>query len=289
MRRWGVMAGCGAALLAFAGCALVRPHRDRPPNSPAQSARCQELSEVAETAIDQQDYVRAQGAIEQLVTEAPHLAEAHERLGRVFQLQGRLAEAEAAYRQALALDPEYVSALIGLGEIEATLGRHEAALQRFDTAIEIDPRQARAHVAQGHVLEALGRTDQALAAYFRTLELDPSAAPVILRIATIQLARSQPDQALARLDQALELAPDDPEAHYQRGRTHLTLNHLPEAITDLQFAAGRLSQRPDVFYYLALALSADHKIGDARLAADRALRLAPNDDATRDLTQRLRR
>jgi tetratricopeptide (TPR) repeat protein len=289
MRRWAVIAGCAAALLASAGCAFVRSARDQGPTSAAQSARCQELSTLAQTAIDAQDYARAQGALEQLAVEAPQLAEAHQRLGLVLQIQGRLPEAEAAYRKALGLDPEYMAALIGLGEIEAQFGRPDSALQRFGAAIEIDPHQAKAHLAEGRVLEAMGRTDEALAAYFRTLELDPGAEPVILRIATIQLARSQADQALARLDQALELVPDDPEAHYQRGRAHLALNHLPPAIEDLRFAADRYPQRADVFFYLALACSADHKTADALQAAERALKLAPNDAATRDLSRRLRR
>ena len=112
--------------------------------------------------------------LEQLAAEAPQLAEAHQRLGLVLQIEGRLAEAEAAYRKALGLDPEYVAALIGLGEIEAQFGRPDSALQRFDAAIEIDPHQAKAHLAEGRVLEAIGRTDEALAAYFRTLELDPA-------------------------------------------------------------------------------------------------------------------
>jgi tetratricopeptide (TPR) repeat protein len=268
---------------------MIRTHGDGRISSPAQTARCQELSGLAQAAIDRQDYARAEGALEQLVAEAPQQAEAQQRLGMVLAVEGRLAEAEAAYRRALALDPEYVAALIGLGEIEAQLGRPEAALLRFETAIEIDPRQAKAHLAQGRVREAMGRTDEALAAYFRSLELDPTATPVILRIASIQLARQQPDQALARLDQALELTPNDPEAHYQRGLAYLTLNHLPEAITDLRFAAGHLPQRSDVFYHLAVALNADHKPGDALRAADQALKLAPNDAAARDLSRRLRR
>src|SRR5262245_22975634 len=122
---------------------------------------------MAQTAIDQHDYPRAEVTLLQLVAEVPQLAEAHQRLGLVLQIQGRLAEAENAYRKALTLDPEYVAALIGLGEIEAQLGRPEPALERLDTAIEIDPRQGGAHLARGRVLEALGRTDEALAAYFR--------------------------------------------------------------------------------------------------------------------------
>jgi len=49
MRRRAVIAGCGAALLAAAGCAFVRPGgRDCAAPSPAQSARHQELSELAQ-------------------------------------------------------------------------------------------------------------------------------------------------------------------------------------------------------------------------------------------------
>ena len=74
-------------------------------------------------------------------------AEAHYRLGRVLQLQGFRAEAEAAYRHALKLDPEYIGALIGQGEIEADAGRPLEALRRFEAAIEINPHQAEAHFA----------------------------------------------------------------------------------------------------------------------------------------------
>ena len=122
MRRWAVIAGCGAALLAIAGCAFVHPARDRGPGSAAQSARSQELGAVAQTALDQQDYARAQGALEQLAAEAPHLAEAHQRLGQVLQAEGRPAEAEAAYRKALGLDPEYLPAKIELCQTLLRLG-----------------------------------------------------------------------------------------------------------------------------------------------------------------------
>src|SRR5260370_32584677 len=128
MRRWAVIAGCGASLLAFAGCAVFRNAGEGGLPSPAQSARCQELSGLAQAAIDQQDYARARVALEQLVAEAPQLAEAQQRLGLVLSVEGRLGEAETAYRRALALDPEYVAALIGLGEIELQLGHFEPAL-----------------------------------------------------------------------------------------------------------------------------------------------------------------
>jgi tetratricopeptide (TPR) repeat protein len=289
MRRRAVIAGCAATLLAIAGCASVRTPCDPAAVPAAQASQCLQLSQGAQEAIDHRDYPRARAMLEALAAQAPFSAEAHYRLGRVLQLQGFRAEAEAAYRHALKLDPEYIGALIGQGEIEADAGRPLEALRRFEAAIEINPHQAEAHFARGRVLEALGRTDEALAADFRSLEIDPTAAPVILRIAAIQLARRQPDQALARLDQVLELTPDDPEGHHQRGLAYLALNHPAHAIPDLQFTARRLPNRPDVFYHLALALSADHNTKAALEAAERALKLAPEYADARTLSQKLRR
>lgn len=289
MRRWGLIAGCGFVLLAFAGCATVRSRGDRQAPSAEQSALVQQLSQTAQAAIDRRDYPQARADLERLVAESPRSAEAHHRLGRVLQLQGQLDLAKRAYRKALELDPEYVGALIGLGEIEDQLGQAEPALKRLEAAIELDPQKAEAHFARGRILEASGRADEALAAYFRTLELDPSMAPVILRIATLQLGRHEPEQALTRLDQVLELTPDDPEARFRRGQAHLVLNHPTLAVADLQIASQSLPNRPDVFYNLALALNADHKASDALDAAQHALTLAPNYADARTLTERLRR
>lgn len=291
MRRRSLIAGVVAALLlpALSGCALLRFHGERHEPAPEHSAHCQQLSQSAQAAIDRRDYATAQGELQALVLQTPRSAEAHQRLGRVLQLEGRLSEAEVAYRRALVLDPDYVAALTGLGEIEAETGRAVSALERFDAAIEIDPRDAEAHYAQGKVLESLGRTDEALAAYFRALAVDPNAAAVLLRVAMIQLAHRQPEQALVRLDHVLELVPDDPEAHHQRGRAHLALKHTALALADLQIAGQRLPGRADVLYHLALAYQADHKPKPALEAAERALRIAPDYADARTLSQQLRR
>jgi tetratricopeptide (TPR) repeat protein len=295
MRHRAIIAGWrGVLWLSLAtqvGCCGLglRGREDRPPPTPQQVERIQQISERAQAAIDRGDYEQARIDLVQLVHEEPDSAEALQRLGMVLQAQGRCSEAEACYRAALARDRDYVEALIGLGEVEARRGDAASALKRFESAIATDPHRPRAHFAMGRVLEAVGQTDEALAAYFRALEFDSNHAGVSIRIAAIQLARNQPDQALSRLDQVVELSPDDGEARELRGLAHLKLRHLPEAIADFRAAATRLPNRADIYYHLAVALEANHKREEARLAADQALRLAPNDAAARGLSQRLRR
>lgn len=289
MRRRAVSAGClAASLVLLTGCApgLLRS-ADR--TSPADLALRRQLSQDAQVAIDRGDWERARIALERLVIETPRSAEVHQRLGRVHQELGQPARAEICYQHALALDPEYADALVGLGQTESTLGRPVPALKHIDAAIELIPGRAESHLARGRVLETLNRPDEALASYFRALSVDPNSSPSLLRIAEIQLNRKQYDQALARLTHVLELSPDNPAARHRRGRAHLALGHVPEAVDDLRFASTRLPQLPEVFYDLALALERAQQRDAALLAAEKALKLAPGYANARDLSQRLRR
>ena len=296
MRRGALSAGSGFALLALGlsgGAGFGTAWRDRAEQRGAalasQSAQSQGLSREAQAAIDRRDDATALALLQRLVAVSPKSAEAHHRLGRVLQGQGRLAEAEASYRRALDLDHEYGAAMIGIGSIDAARGRADEALKRFEASIELDPHNAEAHLARARALESLTRPDDALAAYFRVLEFDPNSRDARLRVATLQIDRSQTDQALSRLDRLVEQVPDDAEARHQRGRAHLALNHPALATSDLKFAASKLSNRPDVLYQLALALEAGHDTPAALEAAERALKLAPGFADARALTEKLRR
>jgi len=278
-------------LAASAGCGWTGARRGHPQNPPTaeQAARTQQISERAQAAIDRGDLEQARMELLQLVAQTPGSAEAHQRLGKVLQLQGRLNEAETCFRRALELDPDYVGALIGLGTIEAAKGDSQSAFKRFDMAVEIEPHDAEAHFACARQLETMGRADEALAAYFRTLEFNPLHPEVSQRIGAIQLARNQPDLALARLEQAVDLAPENGEVRLLHGRAHLMIGHTPQAIADFRAAARNLPNRADVYYFLALALDAAHQPADALKAAEQALRLAPDYADARGLSQRLRR
>jgi len=130
-----------------------------------QATQAQQISERAQEAFDHGELEQARMELLQLVALSPRAAEAHQRLGKVLEFEGRLSEADACFRRALELDADYTDALIGLGNIEAARGDLRSALKRYETAIEIEPHDAEAHFARGQTLEAMGKTDDALAAY----------------------------------------------------------------------------------------------------------------------------
>ena len=286
-RPWG--AAATALLLGLAGCQAWHD-REAALKDPAHEAQVQQVSRQAQDAIDRGDPATALALLQQMVALAPRSAEAHHRIGRVLQEQGRLAEARESQARALKIDDGYVNALIAIGEVELKMGRPDEALARLDSAIEINPSPPEAHMARGRALQALGRPDDALAAYFRALNGDPNLTAAMLQVAAIQLARKQPEQALARLTHALDLTPDDPEALHGRGMALLMLDRPALAAADLRKAADRMPDRPEVFYHLALALEANHQApADALKAAEHALSLAPGYSDARLLSERLRR
>ena len=294
MRRGALIAllsGLLGLLPASSGCngpGMRRPSwKDAP--SPEQAAEAQAINERAQAALDRGDLEQAKAELTRLTTLTPRSPEALQRLGRVFEQQNLIVDAENCYGRALALDPDYVAALIGMGRVEALRGNPQGALDRLETAIEIEPHEASAHLALGGVLESLGKVEEAQAAYFRSLSADPLLAEASRRIASLQLGRNEADQALARLDQTLESTPGDGEALLLRGRAHLALGHVAPAVADLHAAAARLPDRPDVHFNLALALEAARKPADALKSAEQALKLAPDYADARDLSQRLRR
>jgi tetratricopeptide (TPR) repeat protein len=290
MRRRPSIVWCGLVLWllsAQAGCGWLSLRTGRGPASAEQASRARQVTERALAAVDRGDYASARVDLLQLAAETPDSSEVQQRLGTVFQLEGRLVEAETSFRAALKRDPDYVEALIGLGQVEAQNGDLASALKRFETAIEIDPHRSKAHACLGQLLESTNKPDLALAEYFRALEFDPNNPALGLRIAAIHLTQNEPDQALSRLDQVIELASENAEARALRGRAHLALQHFPLAIDDFRAAISRLAARADNYYYLALALEADHKPAAALRAAEEALRLAPNFVDARGLSQRL--
>jgi cytochrome c-type biogenesis protein CcmH len=128
-----------------------------------------------------------------------------------------------------------------------------------------------------------------MSSYYESLQRDPDESLALLRVAQLQLDRNRPEAALARLERLMELRPTDPEVRLRRGRAFLALHQIPEAVADLEFAATRLPDRPDVMYQLALAREQSRDIQSAVIAANRAAELAPDSAAARNLAERLRR
>jgi predicted O-linked N-acetylglucosamine transferase (SPINDLY family) len=160
-------------------------------------------------------------------------------LGLAFEIQGKLADAVAAYRSACDLEPQNSDAHLELGNVLQAAGCHAEALAELRAVIDIRPGLAGAHNSLGNVLFGLGRQEEAQAAYGVAIDLDPDLAQAHLGLARVLHQRRRLDDALAAYSAGLELQPDVPSALAELGGLLQELGRPSEARAAFRKAYAR--------------------------------------------------
>jgi tetratricopeptide (TPR) repeat protein len=134
--------------------------------------------------------------------------------GRLWDLAGRLDQAEASYRKVLDLDPGHAKAHNNLGCVLTLQGRHDEALVCYRHALRLEPGLAEANQnISGMTSDAQAR-ETAVRAYQTQIRNDPADARAHLNLAKIYSGQGRNTEAMECLERSIELDPDDAEAHY---------------------------------------------------------------------------
>ncbi len=190
------------------------------------------LADLLEKSGDEQ---QALGMLEDALQQAPDVAAAHYRLGRLYASRDR-AKSSAHLEQALRLEPDYREAHYLLANAYTLAGRVEDAQRQLDLFEQADP-QPRRHYAdplldaldalrasdartlyeRGLALQNAGDLQQALALYNAVLEVDPDHAQVHVSLIAVHGMLGDVRQAVLHFERATALNPDIAEAHYNLG------------------------------------------------------------------------
>lgn len=195
-------------------------------------------------AIEQLERGRLEAA-EQLLHEAigfdPALAEAHYRLGWIYEQRGALVDAADCHELAVHFEPENIQAHAALAALHRLQRRHANALEHYQRVVELNPDDAAAH------------TNLCLALH---------------ELAAYETARYHGERAIA-------IDPKLPEAHHNLG---LVLRELGDAALAVQHfqRALELKARAEIAAGLAHAYRDLGRLKEAIAAYDRALRLKPD-------------
>lgn len=117
-------------------------------------------------------------------------AQSYYRLGRYYQGQKRLEQAEAAYLKALAADDRHVDTLNALGSLYAERGELERSVQMFQRVTAMAPGAAYLYNNLGFAYYLLGQLDEAYAAVLKALNLDAKLERGWVNLEQIAGARS---------------------------------------------------------------------------------------------------
>ena len=227
----------------------------------------------------------------------PESATAQYNLGSARMLQGRRAEARAAFERAVALDPGYGNAFRGLGIVLYRDGLFDEAARAYERALTIAPGDVAVHHNFAVLLHAQGKLTESIARYEAALRLDPAYPDAHQGLALVYKAQGRLADAVRHYRQALAAVPNWSEV-----LTDLTwilatapdpaVRNVADAIATGERAV-RASTLPSwaSLDALAGALAAAGRFQEATLRAREALDLAVaagNNDAANQVRDRVR-
>ncbi len=116
------------------------PDRPREPDDatklrPASAAEIAALIKLGRQSADRADWPTAESYCEQALAYDSLSIEAHYLLGQIYEHQGKLDPALAAYRRTVYLDAGFVPGLIGMGNIWRQIGRPREASRYYELAV----------------------------------------------------------------------------------------------------------------------------------------------------------
>lgn len=138
----------------------------------------------------------------------PYFPFAHNNLGMTYYRLGQLNKAMEAYKMALALDPSYHQAHFHLGDVYYKTGKLDEAIREYHLAIGLKPNYVKAYMHLSLAYQRLGKIDDAIAQYQAVLRLEPKLAKAHYGLGVLYLKKGLKDKAMEEFETALRLRPD---------------------------------------------------------------------------------
>jgi len=126
--------------------------------------------------MDEDEWEKALGMIENAIDLAPNFADLYFTQGLVYEGMEEPAQALAAYDQAIVLNPELLDAYDNRGKIYGNMGKLEQAVADFSAAIKLDPEYMVGYYNRGITYTNMGEFELAVADFTSVIELDPEYA-----------------------------------------------------------------------------------------------------------------
>lgn len=229
------------------------------------------------TAQRNLDYRSAIALWQDTVTKRPGNARAHNYLGTVLLLQGRMAEAAGHIEQALQIKPDFALAHNNLGVALVRLGRVPDAIAHYEAALRLNPTDGNIPHNLGDALLLIGRVQEAAEQYEHALQLRPDFADAQdNNLGNALLQMGQTSRAIELFEAALRLRPDFAEAHVNLGNALAQSGRLPEAIGHYETALRIQPDDAEAHFAFGNVLFQSGRLPEAMKHYDAALRLRPD-------------
>jgi len=240
--------------------------------------------------MEQGDWQRARGLLDQAVASSPTDVDARRQLAEVLWRNGEQKNARVHMEAAVHLEPQHAPTVVRAGEMLLETGAIDLALARAQTAIALDSTLAATWALRGRVYRQQGQQDRALADLQQSLRYGPQSREVLLEVAQLQYALGRPQRSLTTLHHLMDVfAPGEETqaALWLEGLAYGALQRHQDAVESLYAASLRGQPQPDLLCELAKAEFAAGRPDAASNAVQQALALDAGHRDSRLLLARL--
>ena len=153
------------------------------------------------------NFLEAEKAFRKCLELKPDQAEAHLRLGYVYEQMNELDKAEEEYKKAYAINGSAES-LINLAKLYYDQKKLDLALETIQHVTQKDGRSFAAFNLQGVVLNQLGRYPEAISSFQNALRIDPHSDMARINLAVALINTGNFKEARELLEKTLERVKD---------------------------------------------------------------------------------
>ncbi|MCP4253038.1 MAG: tetratricopeptide repeat protein, partial [Candidatus Scalindua sp.] len=223
--------------------------------------------------------LEAEDACRDTIEKDPDFVQAYAMLGDIHSFQGLIDDAIMDYKHMLEVDNSSVKGHIALAGLYVNKKDLDMAKKECDLILsELEPDNFQALSLVSTIYQQQGKHEESIAALKKILEKRPEDVRVHTQLGYIFLVTSKYDDAFSEIEKAFKFGAGRTlpvMAHFVKGSVSLQRKEYKAAIISLKDATVRAPKVPQFHYYLAIALSQDGRIEEAKTEFKSAIDLEP--------------
>lgn len=166
-----------------------------------------DLFEQVQTAIDEQEYLKALASLRQLEAQYPNSPTIQEWLAVVHTQLQDYGQALIHYRRVLAIEPQRPMIWYALGEVWQGMEQPDEAITAYQKAIELWPKNPMFYTALADAYRQTQQWEAAKLQFETAIQLDQDYAAAYLGLGRLYEDQQHPDQAMSYYQLFIEKAP----------------------------------------------------------------------------------
>lgn len=213
-------------------------------------------------------------------------ADAHEKLGSLYQNQGEIGKAIEEFKKAIEINPDSLIAHSSLAYIYEGIGQIPEAIVHFKELTRVQPNVSQIHVGLGLLYDKQNMYNEAISEMKKAEELDPKSPVASINLGIIYSKKGMLDEAIAQFEKLIKSQPNAAAFHGFLGNLYRDKGEFDKAESELRKAKEldpSIGLEPNFMASLAMVYYGKGNYAEAEKEINKAINLDPNNQSYKEI------